>query len=64
MQPTLRKVLLTTIAALVGIIVAIIAGVLTRIRGGHITDAIRDGGVSFAAATTFLLVVMSYLDAL
>ncbi|MEU2041701.1 hypothetical protein [Nocardia niwae] len=64
MDAMLFKTLLVTIAALIGVIVAIVTGLLTRADGGHIAAAIRGGGIGFAATTTFVLVVMTHLGVL
>lgn len=64
MNQMLRKALLTTIAILCGVIIAIVAGLLTYVGGGQITDAICDGGIGFAGTTTFVLVMMASLGAL
>lgn len=64
MNQTLRKALLVTVATLIGLIVGIIAALLTHFGGGHITAAIRDGGIGFATATSFVLLVMAYFGAL
>ncbi|MBF6297521.1 hypothetical protein IU459_08185 [Nocardia amamiensis] len=64
MHPTLRKTLLIAIALLLGIISGIVNALLTHFGGGHITDAIRDGGIGFTGTTAFGLVVMAYLGAL
>ena len=63
MTQGLRKTLLVTIAALLGVIVGIVAALLTHFGGGQMAEVIRDGGVGFAAATTFVLVVLAYLGA-
>ncbi|WP_316575670.1 hypothetical protein [Nocardia canadensis] len=59
-----RKALLVTIAGLIGFIVGIIAALLAHFGGEHITVAIRDGGIGFATASSFVLLVMAYLGAL
>ncbi|MBF6358259.1 hypothetical protein IU449_27560 [Nocardia higoensis] len=64
MNQTLRKALLVTIAALLGIIIGITAALLTHFGGGHVTEAIRDGGIGFAAATGFVLLILTHLDLL
>ncbi|WP_109529275.1 MULTISPECIES: hypothetical protein [Nocardia] len=64
MNQKLRKALLITIAGLLGVIIGITAALLTHFEGGHITAVIRDGGIGFAAATTFLLLVLTHLDAM
>lgn len=64
MNLLLRKALLATIAVLLGVIVGITAALLTHFGGGHITAVIRDGGIGFAAATGFVLLIMSHLGVL
>jgi hypothetical protein len=51
------QVLFVVVAVLVGIIVAAISGVLSKLSGSPRTIAIRDGGVAFAgtAGVTLLL---------
>ncbi|MET7772519.1 hypothetical protein [Nocardia sp. NPDC005366] len=64
MNQTPHKALLATIAALIGLVIGIIAALLTHFGGGHITAVIRDGGIGFATAASFVLLVMAYLGAL
>lgn len=58
------KVLLITIAVLLGVIVGIITGLLAHTRGAHHAAAIRDGGVGFAGTTTLTVLLLSSLNAL
>lgn len=58
------KILLLTIAVLLGVIIGILTGLLAHLRGAHLAAAIRDGGVGFAGTTTLTVLLLSSLDAL
>ncbi|WP_109524652.1 hypothetical protein [Nocardia aurea] len=64
MNQPLRKALLVTIAALIGVIVGIAAALLTYLGGEPLTEVIRDGGLGFAATTAFVLLIVDHLGAL
>ncbi|MEU6381700.1 hypothetical protein [Streptomyces sp. NPDC046909] len=62
-NPTFRdKVLLVVICALVSIIVATGAGILTRITGASLAEAILSAGGAFAISMGLSLTTLSALD--
>ncbi|MGW4330341.1 hypothetical protein ACWEKR_31180 [Nocardia sp. NPDC004573] len=55
------RVLLMLIAALFGLIVGIIAGILTVVDGGSLSSAVVHGGTGCAGASVFALTVIAFL---
>ncbi|WP_344164710.1 hypothetical protein [Nocardiopsis rhodophaea] len=56
-----RKLLLVTVAALVAVIVALLAGILMTLGGSSLPAAIQTGATAFAATLPLVLLVMSTL---
>ncbi|WP_330256920.1 hypothetical protein OG874_21575 [Nocardia sp. NBC_00565] len=53
--------LLITVVVLVGIIVAGVTAMLSKISGAPVARAVRDGGVAFAGTVTLALLLMTSL---
>ncbi|MEU1736476.1 hypothetical protein [Streptosporangium sp. NPDC020145] len=58
------KALLVFVAILIGIIVALVAGILARSVGDSPPTAITKGGVAFAGAVTVSLLIIGSLGLL
>lgn len=58
---TSLKALLVFVAVLIGIIIALIAGILARSAGDTSPVAITKGGVAFAGAVTLTLLIIGSL---
>ncbi|WP_228003221.1 hypothetical protein [Nocardia australiensis] len=55
------RVLLMLIATLFGVIVGIIAGILTVVDGGSLASAVVTGAAGSAGASVFALTVIAFL---
>lgn len=53
------RILFIMIAILLGVIVALVAGILTGATGCSVPQAILTGGTAFAGAVTLAILVMS-----
>lgn len=60
----LVKTLLVLVAVLSGIIVALIAGILTSTGGEELSSAIVSGGVGFAGSVSLVLLIEKSLGVL
>jgi hypothetical protein len=58
------QVLLVLVALLIGVIAALLAGLLSRIGGAHLTAAILRGGVAFGGTVTFVMMLMNAIGLL
>lgn len=52
------KTLLITLAMLAGVIVGLLAGILSHLAGNPLPIAIRDGGSAFGVAVTLIVLIM------
>ena len=59
-QPTIR-ILLIIIAVTLGLIAALVAGIVARVGGGSITSSIRSGGVTFATTVTVIVLLFTFI---
>lgn len=55
------KLLVIAIAVLLGVVVGIVAALLTKVQGAHIARAIRDGGVGFVGTVTLTMILLDHL---
>lgn len=58
------KGLVVVVVALSSMIVALVAGILTRMGGGTYVGAVQSGGASFGAALTLGILVATAVGAL
>ncbi|GAA1994747.1 hypothetical protein [Amycolatopsis minnesotensis] len=63
-KPAPHRVLLVIIAVLLGIIIALIAAILTTHNGATLATAITTGGVAFAGTVSLALLIMKTLHIL
>lgn len=63
-SPQAARTLLVVVAILIGVIVALIAGMLASIGGAALSSAITAGGIAFGSAVTLVLLIMSALGLL
>jgi hypothetical protein len=49
---------------LIGLIVGLLAGILSHLAGTPLPTAIRDGGVAFGGTVTLVIVIMTALHLL
>ncbi|MBL7496133.1 hypothetical protein I6A84_01165 [Frankia sp. CNm7] len=62
-SPGTVRILLVMIAVLVGVIVALVGGILQMADHASVVTAIQCGGCAFAATVMFLLTVFHFLAA-
>lgn len=63
-SPTANRLLLVVIAILLGIIVALLAGILTVAGGSHLPAAIVSGAVAFGGTVSLVLLILKSLERL
>jgi hypothetical protein len=59
-QPTIR-ILLIIIAVTIGLIAALVAGIVAHVGGGSLTSSIRSGGVTFATTVTVVVLLFTFV---
>ncbi|MCM3886658.1 hypothetical protein [Frankia sp. R82] len=63
-QSVVIKLLALALAAMVALCVAIVAGVLTRLTGVPVAQAVLDGGTAFGGTLALALAVLTTLKIL
>ncbi|GAA1309038.1 hypothetical protein [Saccharothrix xinjiangensis] len=59
---TVVKVLLIALAMLIGVVVGVFSGILSRVSGAHLAVAIRHGGIAFGGTVTLAIVIITALE--